>query len=310
MVSFLSRLITHTTEQRVDRLRSAFQQAFVRLKPHLVQELRDSDTSSALGEPPATTDSLSLSLTGRVANDLPSLRQKFRNLTDSFRLSHDLSSHKGFCQLVRLARLIEKAPVWEAITDESQNQTVRPGPLAPSPHPLDDLIKFTHYHADVIFEWINSAFMSHRTGEMPIVTQDLYKIVASLQGKLKLPETKHAQVFQHAKDASTTPGKWEKSFDTRVHCELRVIGFCTQKLKIHIFTRLALDSLPIGTSKRCFLCCSLAIDAFNRSSNFNFETRRHKPFHRVALSGVNEPNWKAANDAVCKGVRERAQQAF
>ncbi|KAG6864481.1 hypothetical protein C0993_008839, partial [Termitomyces sp. T159_Od127] len=165
---------------------------------------------------------------------------------------------------------------------------------------LGSLIKFVHAHKSYEFEWVPDGFQSVRTGEMTIKSRSLEKIARSrvdelLDQQKSRRRTEYDVFVVKAKEkAKDGPSDWPNEFVTNIHCEIRIIRYCTIMFENGTFTP---RELIIGTSKRCCLFCDEWINHFNKVAGHNFKTggSHGKAYRRAALTGVDDDTWVATD---------------
>ncbi|KAG6877055.1 hypothetical protein C0993_010599 [Termitomyces sp. T159_Od127] len=165
---------------------------------------------------------------------------------------------------------------------------------------LGSLIRFAAAHKSYEFEWVPDLFQPGQTGEMKIRSHSLEKIARSRVDELldqQRPQRRteyDAFVIKAKEKAKEDREKWPSEFMTNIHCEIRIIRYCTHMFERRTFTP---RELIIGTSKRCCLFCDEWINHFNKVAGHNFKTggSHGKAYRRAALTGVDDDTWVATD---------------
>ncbi|KAG6884357.1 hypothetical protein C0992_006467 [Termitomyces sp. T32_za158] len=250
------------------------------------------------------------------------------SMSNSNNLLGTPASWKEFARLIETVKDLEDRPEWALLYDKIRHRfndvtryfnseelvecaaTLRRRLCKISQYyALESLIRFIAAHKSYEFEWIPDLFQSERTGEMLIKSHSLEKIARSRvdqlvdQQKPKRRTEYDAFVIKAKEKAKEDTGNWPNEFVTNIHCEIRIIRYCTTMFNNRTFTP---RELIIGTSKRCCLFCDEWISLFNQIAGYNFKTRgsHGKAYRRAALTGVDDKYWVATDKSLMEVINK------
>ncbi|KAG6884274.1 hypothetical protein C0992_006608 [Termitomyces sp. T32_za158] len=303
LIPFVAGYSSQNVTNRVQKLRTGFDN--VLSSRNIIQAIKAIDTKSVF-----------LSLLQGCSQLTRSMSQSKSN--GDYQLLGTTASCSEFARLIETVKKLEDRPEWELLHNQIEHSSTverhfnskgltectrtlyRRLCKISQYRALESLIRFIAAHKDYEFEWASDLFQSERTGEMSIKSHSLERIARSRVDQLvdqQKPQRRteyDAFVVKAKEKAKEHPEKWPNEFVTNIHCEIRIIRYCTAMFGNGAF---APRELIIGTSKRCCLFCDEWISLFNKIAGYNFKTggSHGKAYRRAALTGVDDKSWVATD---------------